>query len=131
MLRVSETTFKVCYSNHKKSFTNKRHKSDTELSKEYWKVKQQNGILRLKWKTLTLLKMGFLWATHGCWGGGKAPLLKIHHTHPPMMKLDTAIPYLRKIQKKYESCDTSFEFCWHQHFFTWNWQSLLCQETRI
>ena len=27
-------------------------KNDTELSKEYWKVKQQNGIPRIKWKVL-------------------------------------------------------------------------------
>ena len=33
----------VRYGNHKKSFI-KRPKNDTELSKEYWKVKQQNGI---------------------------------------------------------------------------------------
>ena len=41
-LGVSETTFKVRYGNHKKSFTKQRHKRDTKLSKEYWKVKQQN-----------------------------------------------------------------------------------------
>ena len=51
-LGVSETTFKVRYGNHKKSFTKQRHKNDTELSKEYWKVKQQNGIPRIKWKVL-------------------------------------------------------------------------------
>ena len=51
-LGVSETTFKVCYCNHKKSLTKQRHKNDTELSKEYWKVKQQNGIPRIKWKVL-------------------------------------------------------------------------------
>ena len=51
-LDVSETTFKVCYGNHKKSLTKQRHKNDTELSKEYWKVKQQNGIPRIKWKVL-------------------------------------------------------------------------------
>ena len=27
-------------------------KNDTEISKEYWKVKQQNGIARVKWKVL-------------------------------------------------------------------------------
>ena len=51
-LGVSETTFEVCYGNHKKSFTKQRHKNDTELSKEYWKIKQQNGIPRIKWKVL-------------------------------------------------------------------------------
>ena len=32
-------------------------------------------------------------------GAKKAPLPKICHTYPKMMKLGTAIPYLRKIQK--------------------------------
>ena len=38
-------------------------------------------------------------------GGGckKSPLPKICHTYPKMMKLATVIPYLKKIQKIYES----------------------------
>ena len=51
-LGVSETTFKVRYGNYKKSFTKQRHKNDTELFKEYWKMKQQNGIPGIKWKVL-------------------------------------------------------------------------------
>ena len=42
-LGVSETIFKVRYEHQEKSLI-KRHKNDTELSKEYWKVKQQNRI---------------------------------------------------------------------------------------
>ena len=37
-------------------------------------------------------------------------------THPTMMKLGTVIPYLKKMQKIYESRDTSPEFCSHQYF---------------
>ena len=44
-------------------------------------------------------------------GGKKAPLPKICHTYPKMMKLGTVIPYLKKIQKIYESHDTPLEFC--------------------
>ena len=51
-LGVSKTTFMVYYGNHKKSFIKQRHKNNTELSKKYLKVKQQNGILRIKWKVL-------------------------------------------------------------------------------
>ena len=51
-LGVSETNSKVRYGNHKKEFTKQHHNNDTELSKEYWKVKQQNGIPRIKWKVL-------------------------------------------------------------------------------
>ena len=39
------------------------------------------------------------------------PLPKIRHTYPTMMKLGTVIPYLKKIQKIYESRDTPLEFC--------------------
>ena len=51
-LGVSETTFKVRYGNQKQSFTKQHHKNDMELSKEYWKVKQQNGTPRIKWTVL-------------------------------------------------------------------------------
>ena len=55
--------------------------------------------------------MGFFRAAHG-WGGGggkKDPpsLHKIYHTYPIMIKLGTVIPYLKKIQKIYESHDTA------------------------
>ena len=40
-----------------------------------------------------------------------APLPKICHRYSSMMKLGTVIPYLKKIQKIYESCDTPLEFC--------------------
>ena len=75
--------------------------------------------------------MGFFGAAHG-WGGAfLAPLPKIPHTYPTMMKLDTVIPYLRKIQKVYKSRGTSLEFCLHQHFFSGNQQILLHQEIYI
>ena len=55
----------------------------------------------------------------GClrmWGPKKSPLPKIRHTYPTMMKLDTVVPYLKKIQKLYESRGTPLDFCSHQHF---------------
>ena len=58
---------------------------------------------------LTLFRMGIFGAAHG-WGGG-VPLPKICHTYPTVMKLGTVIPYLKKIQKIYESRDTPSEFC--------------------
>ena len=48
-----------------------------------------------------------------------------------MMKLGTAIRYLKRIQKLYESRDTPLEFCWHQHLFTRNLQIFLYQEIQI
>ena len=65
-------------------------------------------------------------------GGQKGILLpKICHTYPTMMKLGTVTPYLKKIQKIYESRDAHPEFCWYQHFFTRNQQILLYQEMKI
>ena len=58
-------------------------------------------------------------------------LPKICHIYPIMMKFGRSIPYLKKIQKLYESSDTSFDFCWHQHFCTKNQQILLYQEIQI
>ena len=57
--------------------------------------------------------MGFLGAAHGWgqWGGAKRPLPKFCHTYPTMMKLGTAVPYLRKIQKRLESHDAPLDFC--------------------
>ena len=49
--------------------------------------------------------------------GQKAPLPENCHTYPTVMKIATVVPYLEKFQKLYESRDTPFEFCWHEHFF--------------
>ena len=63
----------------------------------------ENGIVIANYRTiLTLFRMDFFGAAHR-WGGGrgqnKAPLLKICHSYPKMMKLGTVIPYLKKTQK--------------------------------
>ena len=59
----------------------------------------------------------------GGWGGGgrgskRLPFSKLCGTYPAIMKLGTAITYLKKIQKIYESRGTSSDFCQPQHFFT-------------
>ena len=38
-------------------------------------------------------------------------LSKICHTYRTMMKIGTVIPYLKKIQRIYESRDTPLDFC--------------------
>ena len=63
---------------------------------------------------LTLFRMGFFGAGHG-WGDQKGlPSLK-PVTHILQWWNVAVIPYLKKIQKLYESHDTPLEFCWHQH----------------
>ena len=37
---TSEGTFKKRYGNHKKLFNHKKHRTDTELLKEYWRLKE-------------------------------------------------------------------------------------------
>ena len=77
---------------------------------------------------LTLFRTSFFRLLTDGEGAKKTPHLpKIYHTYPTMMKLGTVIPYLRKIQKIYESLDTPLEFYWHQYFFTGNQQILLYQ----
>ena len=60
---------------------------------------------------LTLFRMGFFGAADGWGGGKKAPLPKICHTYPTMMKIVIVIPYPKKFQKINESHDTPLEFC--------------------
>ena len=49
---IAETIFKKRYSNHKISFNLVGYKNDTELSKEFWKIKLRNLVPRLKWRIL-------------------------------------------------------------------------------
>ena len=63
---------------------------------------------------LTLFRMGFFGGSSRIGGAKKpppAPLPKICHTRPKMMKLGTVILYLKKILKIYESRDTFLELC--------------------
>ena len=58
-----------------------------------------------------LFRMGIFGAAHG-WGvAKKPPLPNICDTYATMMKRATVIPYLKNIQKIYESRDTPSEFC--------------------
>ena len=46
------------------------------------------------------------------WGMGGAPTHSQKSvTYPKMMKLDTVIPYLKKIQKIFKSRDTPLKIC--------------------
>ena len=70
------------------------------------------------------------------WVGGKknplpSPFSKICNTSHTMMELGKVIPYLKKIQKVYESSGITLEFCWHQHFFIENQQIFLYHEIQI
>ena len=69
---------------------------------------------------LNPIQDGLFWGFSRMGGRGRAkrlPLPEICHTCPAIMKLVTVIPFLKKIEKMYESRDTLFKFCWHLHFF--------------
>ena len=55
---------------------------------------------------LTSFKMGNFGAAQRWRRGKNVPLPKTYHTYPTWMKLGTVIPYLKKIQKIYESRNT-------------------------
>ena len=94
-------------------------------------MKYSRFILNEVVRYLTLFKMDLFGAAHGWGAGKKTPFLNICHTYPTMMKLSTVIPYIKKIQKTYESRDTPLEFSWHQHFLTGNQLPLLYQGIQI
>ena len=49
---MSETKFKSRYAKHRKSFKNRNYKTDTELSNEIWKLKEQNKNADISWEIL-------------------------------------------------------------------------------
>ena len=49
---ICETAFKLIYANHKKSFNRRNRKSDTELSNEFWKIKDAKRIANITWEIL-------------------------------------------------------------------------------
>ena len=70
----------------------------------------------LVWSSFDInpIQMGFFGAAY-VWGRGEGqkapPLPRIFHTYPTIRKLGAVIPYLKMIQKIYESLDTPREFC--------------------
>ena len=49
---ICETTFKLRYANHKKSFNHRNRKSNTELSNEIWKIKDNKRSINITWQIL-------------------------------------------------------------------------------
>ena len=49
---IFKTTFKLRYANHKKSFGHRNRKSDTELSNEFWRIKDNKHSTNVTWEIL-------------------------------------------------------------------------------
>ena len=49
---ISKTKFQERYSNHKKSFIGEKHRNDTQISNEHWKIKASKEEPVLAWKML-------------------------------------------------------------------------------
>ena len=46
---ICSTTFKDRLGNHKKGFNHEKYKTDSELSKEVWRIKHKGGNFTIKW----------------------------------------------------------------------------------
>ena len=46
---ICSTTWKERFGNHNKSFNHERYKTESELSKEVWRIKQNGGNYSIKW----------------------------------------------------------------------------------
>ena len=53
---ICETTFKLRYANHKKMFNHRNCKSDTELSNEFLKIKDNKRNVIITWENLSRLQ---------------------------------------------------------------------------
>ena len=51
-----ETTCKVRFENHKKSFNHAKNKNDTNLSKEFWEIKKCSGTPKIRWKIIRICR---------------------------------------------------------------------------
>ena len=51
-LGISEDSFKTRYGNHKQSFKYTTNRYKTELSKEYWKIKDKKFVPNVTWKII-------------------------------------------------------------------------------
>ena len=47
---ITEPPFKSRFNNHTKSFRNKKYSTETELSKEIWRIKERNADYNVHWK---------------------------------------------------------------------------------
>ena len=65
--------------------------------------------LQIYFFLLIIFRLGLFGAAHGS-GYVNAPLPKICHTYPTMMKLSMVILCLKKIQNIYKSRDTTIKF---------------------
>ena len=47
---ISDPPFKIRFGNHKKSFNKTKYKTDSALSKEVWRIKNQGGTFDITWR---------------------------------------------------------------------------------
>ena len=94
--------------------TSEKYRQKTQLDSKMWLfVIFSLGGLDLK-SFINPIQDGLFWGCSRMEGGKKVPLPKVCHTYLTIMKLATVIPYLKEIQKIYESRDTPLKFRWHQ-----------------
>ena len=92
-----------------KNFNNEKFQSD--ICKMNLNTTNLEGFMKTVFHIFNPVHDGLFRGCSRMAGGKKAPLPKICHTYPTMMKLGTVIPCPKKIQKIYESRDTPLDFC--------------------
>ena len=81
---ISEGAFKLRYANHKKSFTHEKYKNETELSKEFWSIKNKGKNPKLTWKIVRQCRP-FNPATRRCDLCLSEKYSIIKHRHPTLL----------------------------------------------
>jgi hypothetical protein len=97
---ISKPPFKERFGNHKKAFNNVVYKTDTELSKEVWKIKEQGGNYRISWRALG--QFHDFNPTNGKCGLCMSEKLSIlEHSGPPLINSRSEIIATCRHRRKY------------------------------
>ena len=97
---ISKPPFKERFGNHKKSFNNVGYKTDTELSKEVWKIKEQGGNYRISWRALGQFQ-DFNPANGKCGLCMSEKLAILEHSGPPLINSRSEIIATCRHRRKY------------------------------
>ena len=87
---VSKPPFKLRFGNHKKSFNNIQHKTDTELSKEVWRIKGLGGTFNVSWRALGQFR-DYNPANGKCGLCLSEKLAILEHSGPPLLNFRSEI----------------------------------------
>ena len=103
---VSKPPFKLRFRNHKKSFNNIEYKTDTELSKEVWRIKGLGGTFNVSWRALGQFR-DYNPANGKCGLCLSEKLAILEHSGPPLLNSRSEIISTCRHRLKYMLSSTS------------------------